>query len=149
MFFGRRLRGKLPHLPGANDLEISNAKAGADNRKELMEQRETPSGTTLKPLSIKQRVMVQNPISKSWDETGTVTSIRPLGRSYDILMDSGKTFLRNRSFLRPIVGATKDPPTDATSTALDTQHPPQLRRSARISGKKVAVKATYSQGGSC
>ena len=35
MFFGRRLRGKLPHLPGANDLEISNAKAGADNRKEL------------------------------------------------------------------------------------------------------------------
>ena len=52
MFFGRRLRGKLPHLPGANDLEISNAKAGADNRKELMEQRETSSGTTLKPLSI-------------------------------------------------------------------------------------------------
>ena len=33
MFFGRRLRGKLPHLPGANDLEISNAKAGADNQK--------------------------------------------------------------------------------------------------------------------
>ena len=64
-------------------------------------------------------------------------------------MDSGKTFLRNRSFLRPIIGATKDPPTDATSTALDTQHPPQLRRSARISGKKAAVKATYSQGGSC
>ena len=103
MFFGRRLRGKLPHLPGANDLEISNAKAGADNRKELMEQRETSSGTTLKPLSVNQRVLVQNPISKSWDETGTVTGIRPLGRSYDILMDSGKTFLRNRSFLRPII----------------------------------------------
>ena len=149
MFFGRRLRGKLPHLPGANDLEISNAKAGADNRKELMEQRETSSGTTLKPLSINQRVLVQNPISKSWDETGTVTGIRPLGRSYDILMDSGKTFLRNRSFLRPIIGATKDHPTDATSTALDAPHPPQLRRSARISGKKVDVKATYSQGGSC
>ena len=148
MFFGRRLRGKLPHLPGANDLDISNSKAGADNRKELMEQRETQSGITLKPLSIKQRVLVQNPISKSWDETGTVTGIRPLGRSYDILMDSGKTFLRNRSFLRPI-GATKDHPTDATSIALDTPHPPQLRRSARISKKKAAVKATYSQGGSC
>ena len=149
MFFVQRLRGKLPHLPGANDLEIANAKAGADNRKELMEQREATSGTTLKPLSIQQRVLVQNPISKSWDESGTVSGIRPLGRSYDILMDSGKTFLRNRSFLRPIIGASKGQPPDATSTPLDDSHPPQLRRSTRISGKKAAVKATYSQGGSC
>ena len=40
MFFGRRLRDRLPHLPGANDLEIANAMAGANNRKMLMEQQE-------------------------------------------------------------------------------------------------------------
>ena len=37
MFFGRCLRGKLPHLPGSNNFDIANAKAGADYRKELME----------------------------------------------------------------------------------------------------------------
>merc|ERR1712208_79935 len=51
MFFGRRLRGKLPHLPGANDLEISNAKDGADNRNKLMNQNENLPGTTLQSLS--------------------------------------------------------------------------------------------------
>ena len=64
MFFGRRLRDRLPHLPGANDLEVANAKAGADNRKLLMEKRENLYGTSLQPLSINQKVLVQNPISK-------------------------------------------------------------------------------------
>ena len=77
MFFGRRLRGKLPHLPGANDLDIANAKAGADRRNELMGQRENQPGTTLRPLSVNQKVLVQNPISKSWDEKGVITSVRP------------------------------------------------------------------------
>ena len=75
MFFGRRLRGKLPHLPGANDLDITNAKAGADHRKQLMEQRETLSGTNLKPLSVNQKVLVQNPITKSWNDQGVITSV--------------------------------------------------------------------------
>ena len=113
MFCGHLLRGKLPHLPGANDLDIANAKAGADLRKKLMEQRENQPGTSLKQLSVNQNVPVQNPITKSWDEKGIVTGICPLGRSNDVLMDSGKTFLRNRSFLRPILGA----PTEQSSTS--------------------------------
>ena len=140
MFFGRRLRGKLPHLPGANDLDITNAKAGADHRKDLMIQRENSSGNTLKKLSINQRVLVQNPISKSWDETGTITGIRSLGRSYDVLMDSGKTYLRNRSFLRPIINATQKQSPDASSAPTDGPPPTKLRRSARLSNKKLDVK---------
>jgi hypothetical protein len=136
MFFGRRLRGKLPHLPGANDLDIANAKAGADRRNELMGQRETQPGTSLQPLSVNQKVLVQNPISKSWDEKGVITGVRPLGRSYDVLMDSGKSFLRNRSFLRPILGATGDQTSDSTVAPPDNQEPPKLRRSPRLSGKK-------------
>ena len=146
MFFGRRLRGKLPHLPGANDLDITNAKAGADHRKELMEKREVLPGTTLKPLSVNQKVLVQDPISKSWNETATITGIRPLGRSYDVLMDSGKTFLRNRSFLRPIRGSTGQPP-DSPTAPPDDQQPPKLRRSARVTDRKTAVHATCSPRG--
>ena len=135
MFFGRRLRGKLPHLPGANDLDITNAKAGADHRKELMEQRENQPGTTLQSLSINQKVLVQNPITKSWDDKGIITGIRPLGRSYDVLMNSGKTFLRNRSFLRPILGTSNETP-DSTAEPPDDSQPLKLRRSARLAKKK-------------
>ena len=118
MFFGRRLRDRLPHLPGANDLEVANAKAGADNRKLLMEQRKNLIGTSLQPLSINQRVLVQNPISKSWNEKGTIIRVRPLGRSYEVHMDSGKTFLRNRTLLRPINNRcfpVEDPPPSSTA----------------------------------
>ena len=136
MFFGRRLRGKLPHLPGANDLDIANAKAGADQRKKLMEQCENQPGTSHQPLSVNQKVLVQNPISKSWDEKGIINGIRPLGRSYDVLMDSGKTFLRNRSFLRPILGAPTEQSSTSTVKPLDVPQPPKLRHSARLSNTK-------------
>ena len=138
MFFGRRLRDRLPHLPGANDLEVANAKVGAENRKLLMEQQENNQGTSLRPLSINQRVLVQNPISKSWDDQGIITKVRPLGRSYEILMDSGKTILRNRTLLRPIFGhhtPAKDLHQDSTANPTH-QQPPELRRSERLLNKK-------------
>ena len=134
MFFGRRLRDRLPHLPGANDLEVADAKAGADNRKLLMEQQENQHGTRLRPLSINQTVLVQNPITKSWDDQGIITKVRPLGRSFEVLMDSGKTILRNRTFLRPIIGKqilAQDSCQNSTSNSTH-QQPSTLRRSERI-----------------
>ena len=101
MFFGRRLRGALPHLPGANDLDLENAISGAEQRKQLMET-ETKSGTPLKKLQTGQRVLIQNPQTKAWDEKCKILGIRPTGRSYDVLFDNGKTSIRNRAFLRPI-----------------------------------------------
>ena len=83
-----------------------------------------------------QKVLVQNPISKSWDEKGTITGIRSLGRSYDVLMDSGKTFLRNRSFLRPIHQTRTEDNSVPTATPSDDQKPTKPRRSARLSNKK-------------
>ena len=138
MFFGRRLRDRLPHLPGANDLEVADAKAGADNRKLLMEQQENQHGTRLRPLSINQKVLVQNPISKSWDDQGIITKVRPLGRSFEIFMDSGKTILRNRTLLRPIFGhhtPAQDLHQDSTANPTH-QQPPTLRRSERLLNKK-------------
>ena len=129
MFFGRRLRDRLPHL---------DAKAGADNRKLLMEQQENQHGTRLRPLSINQKVLVQNPITKSWDDQGIITKVRPLGRSFEVLMDSGKTILRNRTFLRPIIGKhilAQDHLPDSTTEPTD-QQPRTLRRSERISKRQ-------------
>ena len=136
MFFGRRLRDRLPHLPGANDLQVSDAKDGADNRKMFIEQRETQHGIFLQPLSINQKVLVQNPITKSWDDQGLVTKMRPLRRSYEIVMDSGKTILRNRTLLRPINNIPKEIPTPNSTVKHSHQQPPALRRSERLSNKK-------------
>ena len=136
MFFGRRLRDRLPHLPGANDLEVANAMVGANKRKQQMEQQENLPGTALPPLSINQKVLVQNPITKSWDDHGIITSIRPLGRSYEVHMESGKIILRNRTLLRPMT-KNKIPVEDPNSTKMSAQqHPSTLRRSERLSKKK-------------
>ena len=132
MFFGRRLRGKLPHLPGSNNLDIANAKAGADHRKELMEQREVLPGTSLQPLEVNQKVLVQDAISKAWKETGTVSSIRPNGRSYEILMESGSTILRNRKFLKPILDTEND---STVAPPNDNEAPHEPRRSPRLSDR--------------
>ena len=136
MFFGRRLRDRLPHLPGANDLEVENAKAGANNRKLLMEQRENQHSTSLQPLSVNKRVMVQNPISKSWDDQGVITKVRPLGRSFEVLLDSGKTILRNRTLLRPIICDQIPVHDQHCNSTTESAQPPTLRRSKRLLNKK-------------
>ena len=135
IFFGRRLRDRLPHLPGANDLEVSNAKAGANNRRLLMEQRENQHSTSLQPLSVNQKVLVQNPITKSWDDQGIITSSRPHGRSYEVLMDSGKTILRNRILLRPV---SSQPKKKLHTGSPSLQHPRILCRSQRLSRNHYA-----------
>ena len=103
-----------------------------------MEQQESQHSTSLRPLSINQRVLVQNPITKSWDDKGIISKMRPLGRSFEVLMDSGKTILRNRTLLRPII-SNYTPAQDLhqSSTATPTHpQPPMLRRSERLLKKK-------------
>ena len=85
-----------------NDLDIANAQAGANHRKSLMNDLEAKPATPLKKLSVDQMVLIQDPHTKSWDTKGRITGIRPTGRSYDLLLNSGKTSTRNRAFLRPI-----------------------------------------------
>ena len=107
-FFCHRLRGYLSHLPEANDLDIANAKAGTDHRKYLMKNLELQPAAPLRKLLLNQCALFQDPHTKSWDIKGHITSIRPKGRSYNILLDSGKTVTRNRANLRPIYYGTHD-----------------------------------------
>ena len=135
MFFGRRLRGTLPHLPGANDLDISNAILGAAKRKELMKNMESKSGIPLQQLQLNQRILLQDPISKKWDCKGKITGVRSKGRSYEIILDSGKKFIRNRAFLRPIDENQQQ--TDTTNKIPDDlQSLAKPRRSARLAKSK-------------
>ena len=158
MFFGRRLRSQLPHLPGANDLDIANAKIGAEQRKTNMQDTEKQPRTALPELTIGQKVLIQNPLSNVWDNKGKITSIRPNKRSYDVVFDNGKTYLRNRKFLRPInttlPSATSTPDTlklkNYWMAKYEEEFPPlkpALRRSTRIANKNSKVtfgKNTYS-----
>ena len=52
-----------------------------------------------------ERVVIQDPITKRWKKEGVIQSSRPThtgqgARSYEVLSDDGKTFLRNTRFLR-------------------------------------------------
>ena len=130
-----RLRVRLPHLPGANDLDIGKLIDGANQRKLLMETMETQSGTPLKTLNSGQRVLVQNPISKSWDKKGIVLDVRPDGRSYEVNIDSGKFFVRNRAFLRPISDSPLHQDSQLSNSPPDSDEPATLRRSSRLAKK--------------
>ena len=89
---------------------------------------------TLPPLAVNQKVLVQNAITKVWNETGTVSAVRPNGRSYEILMENGSTSLRNRKFLKPILN-TENNSTVPQSDDIEASNQP--RRSARLSDKNA------------
>ena len=140
MFFCRRLRSQLPHLPGSNDLDIANAKIAAEQRKHHMEEQENKSRPPLPTLDIGQKVLIQTPPSKSWDQQGHVTAIRPTDRSYHVEFDSGKTSVRNRKFLRPIQNDVPIATIPGQSGYdADFPHIQEPRRSARIAKKQKSV----------
>lgn len=51
------------------------------------------------PLKIGEKVIIQNPITKYWDRTGTVVSVGKR-RDYSIKLPCGKLTWRNRKYLR-------------------------------------------------
>ena len=136
MFFCRRLRSQLPHLPGSNDLDISNALIGAKQRKHHMENPESKPAIPLPTLDIGQRVLIQTPPSKSWDQKGHITAIRPRDRSYHVEFDSGKTSVRNRKFLRPIVNEVPMASASDYDNGFSQDENQEPRRSARIAKNK-------------
>ena len=101
-----------------------------------MEQQEHQQCTSLQPLSVNQRVLVQNPITKSWDDQGIIAKVRPLGRSYEVLMDSGKTILRNQTLLRAITTHNKPMEAPLSMATPSKQPPTNLRRSERLFTRK-------------
>ena len=91
-FYGRRIRTMLPRFDTPAE-QTNNS---------------LPDGS-LRELQIGEKVRIQNAITKLWDQTGKVLSIRPNRRSYLIERDDGSPpFVRNRRFLKALL--TSRPP---------------------------------------
>ena len=88
LFFGRRQRCGLPVLA---PMPLPPVRVPG--------MTELPIGTP---------VLLQNPLTKRWDETGQVTAQRQSGRSYIVKRAGGGIdFHRNRRFLKPIADQSR------------------------------------------
>ena len=89
LFFGRTIRANMPVL--AN---VYNPEEGDNDT--------TPA------FKIGDRVRVQDLITETWEKKGTVIRIRPLGRSFEVMMDEGGVRTRNRRFIKLLSQAHQD-----------------------------------------
>jgi hypothetical protein len=64
-------------------------------------ERYDASSKTLPPLQIGDHVRIQNMVSRRWDRTGVIVHVGR-SRDYEIKLPSGRTWWRNRRFLRKI-----------------------------------------------
>ena len=93
-FFGRRTRGSIPFLPQPTVDFPSRSPLNDD------------SGRTLRPLAVDSEVWIQMRPGSTW-KRGTVRAIKS-GRSYLVELPCGRSYVRNRRFLRPL--ATQNQP---------------------------------------
>ena len=105
-FFGRKLRTLLPILTNFyNPVE----------------------GNEVKPaFAIGDRVRLQDIRTQLWDRQGTVTAVRPVGRSFEVTVDGGGYLIRNRRFMKKLTEAKSDTNTDnppQSTSRPDTEHP--------------------------
>ncbi|CAB4046066.1 Transposon Tf2-6 poly [Paramuricea clavata] len=93
LLLGRRQRGILP--------TITITSSPTERKKAATTPGRRPERRELKKLKQGDTVIIQNPITKRWNDEGIVKSIRNNGRSYWIETNNGWVTLRNRRFLRP------------------------------------------------
>lgn len=112
LLFGQRQRDNLPM---SRDLFKPEARFEIEKRRQEVMARQRAAqnlpGRELSLLHPGQKVFVQNPMTKQWKDTGTVQNFGINNREYLITLDrNGKTFRRNRKFLRPMNVEVKNPP---------------------------------------
>lgn len=90
-------------LPGLTNLDQEAAEKGAKLRNEITQQR-SPITQPLPELQVNQKVLLQDPVNKTWGEkTATIVAIRNEGRTFDLMLDgSGRITTRNRIHIRPM-----------------------------------------------
>ena len=105
MVFGHAIRSNLVAHQRAFAKEwqpdtIAAKSRLAGNRAQASSQHDMHA-RTLPQLQIGAEVRVQDAASGRWDHTGTVVSMNRSGRSYVVELNNGRTFWRNRRYLRP------------------------------------------------
>ena len=147
LFFGRRLKARLPLLP--QKLLPIDQKDAARARESIRAQSKhhyDAHSKDLAPLPIGTQVRLQDPATGEWTGRGKITDIRPDGRSYYIrkkgVNNMKRVTLRNRIQLRPFSGNEEDSATERSSRPSARPRSPQVeekvlpRRSERLAKKK-------------
>ncbi len=104
LFLGRKLKRQLPMLPAQlepNGKNFTEGRAAREQTKERQSAQLNKRARDLPNLTPGQIVFVQDPVSKRWDSLGQVESVRQDGKSYQLMNQEGKQFVRNRRMLRP------------------------------------------------
>ena len=96
-------------------------------------------------LSLGSRVLVQNAITKQWEQQATVKAIYNNGESYVLELDNGKQCIRGAHSSTPVISTASSAykscaspvpaPTSTRSTHPVPASPPVLRRSARLQNR--------------
>jgi len=101
--FGRNLRSTLPvHYSSFDEKWKLNAKAADEKHISIHEkahQHYDRSSRDLRPLRVGTKVRVQDHSTKKWQHVGIIVGIGE-NRDYRIKLPSGRTWWRNRKFLR-------------------------------------------------
>jgi len=140
IIFGTNLRSKVPVHYSSFDARWKKAADEADSKRSRIREKAeayyNSSARDLKPLKIGTQVRIQNSSSKRWDRTGEIIG-KGKNRDYRIKMASGRTYWRNRRFLRKLNGAVEEESDEVKDDVDEQSPPPTLRRSEREKKKVV------------
>ena len=102
VIFGRQLRTLTPSHQSNFIPESSKLRARIISRRgdsKTAKRRYDVHARPLRPIPTGTPVRIQHPLSKLWDTTGIVISSDK--RDYQVKTTSGRTYRRNRRFIRP------------------------------------------------
>ena len=140
--FGRNLRSRVPTHYEAFDEKWQVAAKEADERnairQEKIQEHYNRSARDLKPFKVGDHVRIQDHATKRWDRLGEIVGVGK-HRDYRIKMPSGRTWWRNRRFLRKFNGDIEESSGDEPEMRGkegDEKEEKQLRRSPRNKNKK-------------
>jgi hypothetical protein len=134
LMFGQRQRTSLPTLEDIHHAEVDR-EAGmlAHNEAAAYKRQVASKGTrTLSPLSVGQKVRLQDPLSHRWDKKAVIVRIREGGHSFEVLADNNKLYVRNRKFIRPL---------DSETSTTDKEEKKEVTTTTNCSNKDVATTA--------
>ena len=114
--FGKNLRSRVPaHSSSFDEKWQKQAKEideRNDERRAKIEDHYNASARDLKPFRVGTKVRIQDHVSKRWTHVGDIVGVGR-NRDYRIKLPSGRTWWRNRRFLRRFNPNIEDDENDA------------------------------------
>ena len=111
LLFGRLLRSCVPAHPASlapvDPAWVAEGARRAEDRATSVKEPYDARARPLPPLQVGTAVRIQDPVSRRWDHVGVIERVRS-PRAYLIRLPSGRSWWRNRRFLRPAKGPSPE-----------------------------------------